>query len=108
MTSEERVKFALQHQEPDRIPLDFGATLLTGIHISAYKNLLTYLDIEKSEFPLMFERPQDVMIHDDVLDRFGVDVQGLIPHEPPRIRSEDNEYDYYIAVYETLEEWGKY
>ena len=68
MTSEERVKFALQHQEPDRIPLDFGATLLTGIHISAYKNLLTYLDIEKSEFPLMFERPQDVMIHDDVLD----------------------------------------
>jgi len=46
MTSEERVKLALQHQEPDRIPLDFGATLLTGIHINAYKNLLQYPGIE--------------------------------------------------------------
>lgn len=100
MTSEERIKVTLQHQEPDRIPLDFGATLLTGIHINAYKNLLNYLGIEKSEFPIMFERPQNAMIHDDVLDRFEVDVRGLIPHEPPRMRSEDQKYDYY------KDEWG--
>lgn len=100
MTSEERIKLALQHQEADRIPLDFGATLLTGIHINAYKNLLTYLGIEKSAFPIMFERPQNAMIHDDVLDRFKVDVRGVIPHEPPRIRREDEKYDYYT------DEWG--
>ncbi len=100
MTSEERVKLALQHQEPDRIPLDFGATLLTGIHVNAYKNLLHYLGIEKTEFPIMFERPQDAMIHDDILDRFQVDVRGLIPHEPPRVRREDEQYDYYV------DEWG--
>jgi uroporphyrinogen decarboxylase len=100
MTSKERVKLTLQHQEPDRIPLDFGATLITGIHVNAYKNLLQYLGIEKTEFPIMFERPQNAIIHDDVLDRFKVDVRGLIPHEARRIRREDEQYDYYT------DEWG--
>ena len=31
MQSRERVRAALSHREPDRIPIDFGSTPVTGI-----------------------------------------------------------------------------
>lgn len=34
MNSSERVVMALNHQEPDRVPLDFGGTLGSGMHVS--------------------------------------------------------------------------
>ena len=39
MTSRERVRKAISHQETDRPPLDLGSTLVTGIHVSAYDKL---------------------------------------------------------------------
>ena len=38
MNSRERLLTALNHQEPDRIPLDLGSTQVTGIHEVAYRN----------------------------------------------------------------------
>ena len=35
LTPRERLRAALNHQEADRIPLDFGSTAVTGIHVSA-------------------------------------------------------------------------
>ena len=37
MKSRERINFTLNHNEPDKIPLDFGGNQ-SGIHIKAYKN----------------------------------------------------------------------
>ena len=34
MTSRARVLAALNHREPDRVPIDFGSTAVTGIHVS--------------------------------------------------------------------------
>ena len=39
MTSRERVRKAINHEEPDRVPLDLGSTLVTGIQVSAYARL---------------------------------------------------------------------
>ncbi len=39
MTSRERVRLALAHQEADRVPLDIGGTLWTGIHMDEYCEL---------------------------------------------------------------------
>ncbi|MCE5343436.1 MAG: hypothetical protein LLF96_07630 [Eubacteriales bacterium] len=39
MTSRERVRLALAHQEADRVPLDMGGTLWTGIHMDEYCEL---------------------------------------------------------------------
>ena len=39
MIPRERVLHALNHHEPDRIPVDLGATVLTGIHKDAYRAL---------------------------------------------------------------------
>lgn len=35
MTSRERVARALNHQEPDRLPLDLGASPTTGMQVSS-------------------------------------------------------------------------
>ncbi len=39
MTSRERVRLALDHREADRVPLDMGGTLWTGIHMDEYCEL---------------------------------------------------------------------
>jgi uroporphyrinogen decarboxylase len=43
MTSRERVRTSLNHCEPDRVPIDFGASRITGIAAIAYHNLLRNL-----------------------------------------------------------------
>ena len=44
MTSRERLIKALNHEEPDRVPIDLGG-FQTGIHKGAYIELLDYLGI---------------------------------------------------------------
>ena len=44
MTSYERVKAALEHKEPDKIPFDLGGTLVSGINIKALSELKRYLE----------------------------------------------------------------
>ena len=39
MTSRERLRMAIHHQQPDRPPLDLGSTLVTGIQAGAYARL---------------------------------------------------------------------
>lgn len=62
MTSKERIETALNHREPDRIPIDFGGHLITSIHIDAYKQLLDYLDLSSD---LEWSRQGDDTIYRD-------------------------------------------
>ena len=69
MNSRERVQTALDHREPDRIPFDLGATVLTSIHRDAYQRLRSYLGLPKRELQLMDIIQQIVLVHDDVRER---------------------------------------
>ena len=40
MNGRERVTTSLDHREPDRVPLDIGATNASGIHLRAYRELV--------------------------------------------------------------------
>ena len=51
MTSRERVRMALNHQEPDRMPIDFGAMRSTGMMVIAYNNLKKYLGMDTKRVP---------------------------------------------------------
>jgi uroporphyrinogen decarboxylase len=44
-TSYQRVKDALEHREPDKIPFDLGGTMVSGININALRNLRKYLGL---------------------------------------------------------------
>lgn len=47
MTSRERVRAALNHQPQDRVPIDFGASRVSGIAATAYRRLLQYLGMQE-------------------------------------------------------------
>ena len=45
MTSRERVYAALRHEEPDRVPIDFGSNYNTRVNVVAYNRLKKHLGI---------------------------------------------------------------
>lgn len=47
MKSRERVLAAVKHQEPDRVPIDFGGTICTTISATANKKLKEFLNISR-------------------------------------------------------------
>jgi len=74
MTSRERVLTALSHQEPDRIPVDLGGTVVSSIALSTYAALRDHLGLPKKPIRVMETVQQIAWVDEDVLDLFGVDV----------------------------------
>jgi Uroporphyrinogen decarboxylase (URO-D) len=77
MTSRERVRMAIHHREPDRVPLDLGSTLVTGIHVSAYEKLKKALGI-KGGVSRVYDPFQMLgMVEEPVKKSLGVDTFGI-------------------------------
>jgi len=51
MKSRQRVRLALNHEEPDRVPIDLGATIVTSIAKKAYLGLKQRLGIFENVQP---------------------------------------------------------
>ena len=79
MTSRERVRAAINHRQPDRVPVDFGSTFITGIHCSVVAGLRDHYGLEKR--PVKVCEPYQMlgMVEDDLLDAMGADVVSIFP-----------------------------
>lgn len=77
MTGRQRVLAALQHQETDRVPIDFGGHRSSGIAAIAYARLRRALGLAERPVRVYDPVQQLAVIDDDVLDRFGVDTIEL-------------------------------
>ena len=77
MTSRERITAALNHQEPDKVPVDLGGAVVTGIHALALDKLRKALGLEKR--PVKVYEPMMMlgMVEGDVIESVGGDVVGL-------------------------------
>ncbi len=73
MTSRERVLSAMNHVQPDRVPVDFGAHRSSGIMALAYKKLRHYLGLPAKPIRVYDMVQQLAVIDEDVLERFGID-----------------------------------
>ena len=73
MNSRERVLAALNHTEPDRIPVDLGGHRSSGISAIAYHHLRKYLGLAEKPVRVYDMVQQLAIIDEDVLDMFGVD-----------------------------------
>ena len=51
MNSYQRLQAALDHRQPDRVCVDFGATFVSGIHSSCVVALREYFGLEKLANP---------------------------------------------------------
>jgi len=79
MTSRERVARALDHEEPDRVPLDLGASAVTGMHVNSVYALRQALGLDPPGTPVKVVEPYQMLgeIAPDLVDALGVDVVGL-------------------------------
>ena len=74
MTSRERILAAIDHKEPDRVPVDLGATPSSGISAVAYGNLKKHLGINTGNTRLYDVVQQLAQPEDEILDRLNIDV----------------------------------
>ena len=81
-TSLERVKCALEHKEPDRIPLDIGGSKVTGITATAYKNLRNYLQMPEKDIRIFDINQQLALVDGDMFDHLKIDVKMINPGNP--------------------------
>ncbi len=72
--SKKRMLDAINHRQPDRIPLDFGGTTVTGIHIQAVEALRKHYGLEHR--PVKLYEPYQCLglIEDDLAQCLGTDV----------------------------------
>ncbi len=79
MSSRERVNLALNHKEPDRVPLDLGGSAVTGMHVSTVYRLRQALALDGPGTPVKVIDPYQMLgeIKLDLVEALGVDVVGL-------------------------------
>lgn len=75
--SRERLIDTLNHRQPDRIPIDFGGTAVTGMHVSCVAALRDYYGLEKR--PVRVHEPFQMLgtPDDDLREAMGLDVIGV-------------------------------
>jgi uroporphyrinogen decarboxylase len=76
MNSRERLLVALNHHEPDRVPVDLGGTPTSTISVSALENLKSHLKITsptQEMSPIFLTAYPD----EEIIRRFGIDMKMI-------------------------------
>lgn len=79
MESKKRLQDALNHRQPDQVPVDFGGMLCTGMHVTCVAALRDYYGLEKR--PVKVYEPFQMLglIEEDLKQVIGCDVEGVNP-----------------------------
>jgi uroporphyrinogen decarboxylase len=101
MTSRERLLTATRHQEPDRVPIDWGGGT-TGIEVEAYDRLKALLGFQGQTKTFVRDH---VEIDEPILQRFGIDTRYLRVGAPRGYRAEFAADNSYVDIWGTR--WRK-
>ncbi|MBN2581216.1 MAG: hypothetical protein JXB10_19700 [Pirellulales bacterium] len=79
MNSRQRIAAALNHQDPDHVPLDLGGTAVSGMHVASVYKLRQALKLDPPGTPVRVVEPYQMLgeIAPDLLDALDVDVVSL-------------------------------
>jgi hypothetical protein len=79
MNSRQRVEAALNHQQPDRVPLDLGGSPVSGMHVTSVYKLRQALKLDPPGTPVKVNEPYQMLgeIAPDLQDALELDVVGL-------------------------------
>jgi hypothetical protein len=77
VTPRERIREAIRHRTPDRVPLDLGSTSVTGIHAIAYRKLKETLGVQGGEVRVIDPFQMLADVEEPVRARLGVDTIGI-------------------------------
>jgi uroporphyrinogen decarboxylase len=76
-TSRQRVLDAINHVQPDKVPVDFSGHRSSGINPETYRKLRQYLGLPARPIKVYDMVQQLTILDEDILDRFGVDTIEL-------------------------------
>jgi uroporphyrinogen-III decarboxylase len=79
MTSRERLRAAINHTTPDRVPIDFGSTSVSGMHAICVEALRKRLGLPERPVRMHHTYGGLGMLDDDLLEALGVDAAGIFP-----------------------------
>ncbi len=90
-TPRDRVLAAINHEEPDRVPIDFGGTTASSIVLDAYENLKAHLHLEH-ETKVMSALSRLALPDESLLKLFEVDTRAIIagPYEGGHVKWVDD------------------
>jgi uroporphyrinogen decarboxylase len=81
-TSRERVLCALNHEEPDRVPIFFGTSGVTTLLAPIYERLKAFWQIKAK--PRFFSEPlQYALLDEEAMERLGSDGRPVLPGPAP-------------------------
>jgi len=79
----ERVLRTINFKEPDRVPIDFGGTIVTSITRKAYSDLVKYFNWRDLDKPETMEICQDIVIPaEQIKEFFGADLRRVALRTP--------------------------
>ncbi len=86
MTGRDRVRMAMAHEEPDRVPILLGTTNATGIKMNAYRGLKASLGIEAPE-RYIYDWPElgTALVDEEAMVRLGVDARAVLDRYPAKV-----------------------
>ena len=61
MNSRQRIQAALNHQQPDRVPLDLGGSATSGMHASSVYKLRQALHLDPPGTPVKVVEPYQIL-----------------------------------------------
>jgi Uroporphyrinogen decarboxylase (URO-D) len=75
--SKDNFKKTINHQQPDKVVVDFGSTAVTGIHVMVVEKLREYYGLEKK--PVKVIEPYQMLgeIDSDLMQAMDIDIIGL-------------------------------
>jgi uroporphyrinogen-III decarboxylase len=91
MTSKERFDLTVNHNQPDRLVVDFGSSAVTGIHVLAVENLRKHYGLKNK--PVRVVEPYQMLgeVDQELIEAMGIDVVpawgknnmfGIYNHQP--------------------------
>jgi len=77
-SGKDRVSLAIRHRQPDRIPVDFGSTFITGIHVSCVAALRDHFGLEKKLVKAIDPGQMLGEVEEDLKIALGIDTEGVV------------------------------
>jgi len=81
MTHRERVRAALSHRQPDKMPVDLGSTVNSSLVVEAYDKLKKHFRLE-SENSLCNRMMRAVKVEEQILQALNIDTRGVFVGAP--------------------------
>jgi len=104
MTSRERVLTAINHEQPDRIPLVIGVNNATGIKMKPYRGIKNLARIQAPD-NYIYDWPElgTAEIDEETMCRLHSDVRGVLDLEPEEVQKRNRERDPHS---DCINSWG--